>query len=164
MNVSQRRIRGIASVEFALGFMLFWVICMGWVEMSYMSFVSAVCDVVLSEAVRESKVRAEDYRQVFSLALAETAGVWGNLVDPDQFRLSIQYLDSVGELELLQEPCQVPEGEVVFECGDETMRAIAVYRIDYDFDLFSSYFLDTSNIFSREAIVIQEYERDAFEI
>ncbi|EEX34231.1 MULTISPECIES: TadE family protein [Vibrio] len=164
MRVSLHRIRGVASVEFALGFMLFWAICMGWVEMSYMSFVSAVCDVVLSESVRESKVQAEDYRQVFTQALSEASSVWGSLVDPSQFKLSIQYLDSVGELEQLEKPCLVPDGEVVFECGNETMQAIAVYRIDYDFYSFSSYFLDTSNIFSREAIVIQEYERDAFEI
>lgn len=164
MKVSKHRNRGVVSVEFALGFMLFWAICMGWVEMSYMSFVSAVCDVVLSESVRESKVHTEDYRQVFTHALAEVSSVWGSLVDPDQFRLSIQYLESVEELALLTESCQVPDGEVVFECGSETMRAIAVYRIDYDFSSFSTYFLDSNNIFSREAIVIQEYEREAFEI
>lgn len=42
--------RGIASIEFALGFMAFWLMCMAWVEMSYLSYVSAISDLAISEA------------------------------------------------------------------------------------------------------------------
>ncbi|MCB5362014.1 pilus assembly protein TadE [Vibrio splendidus] len=160
----KNRIRGVVSIEFALGFFVLWVICMSWVEMSYMSYVSAICDVVLSESVREAKVNTEAYRTAFQTALANSGSLWGSLVDPNKFKLSIQYIDSVNELQRLVKPCRVPDGDSVFECGQETLRAIAVYRIEYDFQSVSTYLMDANSIFSREAIVIQEYERDAFKI
>lgn len=55
MRRNKRRNKGIASIEFALGFVGFWLMCMLWVEMSYMSFVSAVTDITISEAARQSK-------------------------------------------------------------------------------------------------------------
>lgn len=164
MKRNKNLIKGVVSIEFALGFMVLWIICMGWVEMSYMSYISAICDVLLSESVREAKVNSEGYRVAFRTALANSSSLWGSLVDPNKFKLSIQYIDSVNELHQLVEPCLVPDGDSVFECGQESMRAIAVYRIEYDFQSVSTYLMDASSVFSREAIVIQEYERDAFEI
>ncbi|NOH36015.1 TadE family protein [Vibrio chagasii] len=164
MKRTKNRIQGVVSIEFALSFMVFWVICMGWVEMSYMSYVSAICDLVLSESVREAKVNNEAYQAAFRNALTNSGSLWGRLVDPNKFKLSIQYINSVNELQRLVKPCLVPDGNSVFECGQETLRAIAVYRIEYDFQSISTYLMDASSVFSREAIVIQEYERDAFKI
>ncbi|EED27942.1 conserved hypothetical protein [Vibrio sp. 16] len=39
---------------------------------------------------------------------------------------------------------------------------MAIYRVDYDFNSIFTFFMDTSNLVSREVIVVQEYERDAF--
>ena len=74
---------GSASVEFVMGFMLFWLICMAWIEMSYMSYISAICDLVLSEAARESKLDNSNYRQAFTDAIADSGFLWGNVADPN---------------------------------------------------------------------------------
>jgi tight adherence protein E len=156
--------KGTASIEFVLGFMAFWLICMAWVEMSYMSYISAISDLIVSESARESKTEEADYLESFNRAITENQSLWGSVVDPTKFTMSIQYLESVNELGGLVDPCVVPDAEVTAECGESENRAIAVYRIDYRFSSIFTYFVDTESLFSREVIVIQEYERDAFEI
>ncbi|XNG95995.1 TadE family protein [Vibrio cyclitrophicus] len=47
---------GIASIEFALSFMAFWLMCITWAEMGYMSYVCSVSDYAISESVRDAKV------------------------------------------------------------------------------------------------------------
>lgn len=165
MPYSKRRVRGVASIEFVLGFMAFWIMCMVWVEMSYMSYISAVSDLIVSESAREAKTEESEYRSSFRSAISRHQSIWGNIIDPNKFTMSIQYLDSVNRLGLWIEPCEVPNDKVINECGGpEKNKPIAVYRIDYRFSSVFSYFLDAESIFSREVIVIQEYERDAFEI
>ncbi|AAW87297.1 TadE/TadG family type IV pilus assembly protein [Aliivibrio fischeri] len=156
--------RGVASIEFAMGFMVFWLICMAWVEMSYMSYVSAISDLIISESARESKTKNSDYLQAFTDAVNDNQSIWGNVVDPSKFTMSIQYLKSVNELGSLVEPCTVPDSESTAECGSSDNSSIAVYRIDYRFSPIFTYFMGFEGIFSREDIVIQEYERDAFKV
>ncbi|GLR73386.1 TadE family protein [Aliivibrio sifiae] len=162
MKISKNK--GTASIEFVLGFMAFWLICMAWVEMSYMSYISAISDLIVSESARESKTKEADYLDSFNQAINTNQSLWGSVVDPNKFTMSIQYLDSVSELGGLVNPCVVPKDEVSAECGNADDRALAVYRIDYRFSSIFTYFVDTESLFSREVIVIQEYERDAFEI
>ena len=52
MRIKQK---GSASIEFVIGFMAFWFMCMAWVEMSYMSYISAVNDLAISEISRSAK-------------------------------------------------------------------------------------------------------------
>ncbi len=89
MKGSKKRIRGVASIEFALGFMAFWMMCMFWGEVSYMSFVSAVTDITISEAARESKKSEQSYDKVFqnvinnsgSITFCESKGAAGSCGD-----------------------------------------------------------------------------------
>lgn len=156
--------RGVASIEFVLGFMAFWLMSMAWVEMSYMSYVSAIGDLAIAEAARDSKTHDNDYMQAFQSVINDSNSLWADVVDKGQFRLSIQYLNDVNSLEGLVDPCEIPDSSSVAECGVATNSAIAVYRVDYDFNSIFTFFLDSSSLLSREVIVIQEYERDAFEI
>ncbi|CCO49822.1 putative TadE-like protein [Vibrio nigripulchritudo SOn1] len=162
MRRNKRRIKGIASIEFALGFVGFWLMCMLWVEMSYMSFVSAVTDITISEAARQSKKSEDDYDKIFQSAVNRAGSVWGNVIDKTKLRMSVQYLASVKDLESHTKPCKIPDKENIATCGVQKNSAIAVYRLDYRFSPMLTYFSDTSSLFLREVIVIQEYERDKF--
>ncbi|MEZ8103527.1 pilus assembly protein [Vibrio clamense] len=159
-----KKSKGVASIEFVLGFMAFWLMCMAWVEMSYMSYVSAIGDLAVSEAARDSKTHDRDYMQAFQNSINKSDSLWAGVVDGSNFRLSIQYLGSVNDLENMVDPCVIPDGDNSQECGIAKDSSIAVYRIDYDFDSIFTYFMDSTSIFSREVIVIQEYERDSFEV
>jgi len=165
IHPSRRRLqRGVASIEFVIGFMAFWLMCMAWVEMSYMSYVSAIGDLAIAEAARDSKTHDSDYMQAFQSVINESGSIWAGVVDNSQFRLSIQYLNDVNSLEGLVDPCEIPDSSNVAECGAARNSAIAIYRVDYEFNSIFTFFLDGSSLLSREVIVIQEYERDAFEI
>jgi len=155
--------KGIASIEFALGFMAFWLMCMAWVEMSYLSYISAISDLAISEAARSAKVSEGGYRAVFEGVINDNNALWSGVVDESNFRMSVQYIGAIADLANVN-PCEVPDGESFAECGTATDSAMAIYRIDYDFTSIFTYFMDTSSIVSREVIVVQEYERDAFEI
>lgn len=156
--------KGVVAIEFALGFFGFWLMCMAWVEMSYMSYISAIGDLAIAEASRTSKVQEEKYLQAFENAIHDSDSLWAGVVDTHNFRISIQYLDSIANLVAQKEPCLPGEKQVTAECGSESESALAIYRIDYDFNSIFTYFMDESTVFSREVIVIQEYERSEFEI
>ncbi|BDU45453.1 pilus assembly protein TadE [Vibrio nigripulchritudo] len=138
--------------------------CMLWVEMSYMSFVSAVTDITVSQAARESKKSQDGYDKVFQKVVNDSGSVWGNMIDPKKLKLSVHYLKSVRELENLTDPCQIPKNTNLATCGNESNSAIAVYRMDYDFSPIFTFLMDNNSLFRREVIVIQEYERDKFKI
>ncbi|MDA0127748.1 pilus assembly protein [Vibrio sp. MarTm2] len=153
--------RGIASIEFALGFMAFWLMCMAWVEMSYLSYVSAISDLAISEAARSAKVSKGNYKQSFSSVIDDSNALWSGVVDESNFRMSVNYIRKVADLTNVN-PCEVPDGDTFAECGIAANSAMAIYRVDYDFNSIFTFFIDTSNLVSREVIVVQEYERDAF--
>lgn len=156
--------KGVASIEFALGFFAFWLMCMAWVEMSYMSYISAIADLAISEASRDAKLQPDSYLSAFQSSLDKKIGPWAGIVDSGNFRISIQYLENISKLTDQIAPCLVAEGEKSVKCGEEINSAIAIYRIDYDFDSIFSYFMDKTSVFSREVIVIQEFQRDKFKI
>ncbi len=163
-----RKQTGAVAIEFVMGFMLFWWLCMAWVETSYMSYISAVSDLAVSEASRETRLdnsigKDETYAQRFQQALKSSDSLWAKFVDPAKMRFTIQYLNSPSELELLADNyCALAEGATTNECGESHHSAIAVYRINYDYEPMFNYFLNSSQLFSREVIMIQEYERDEF--
>ncbi|UPR30550.1 pilus assembly protein [Vibrio crassostreae] len=168
---------GIASIEFALSFMAFWLMCITWAEMGYMSYVSSVSDYAISESVRNAKVviqdsstRGEsgsttDFMQSFKNSIQAQGSLWGEMIDPNKFRLSIQYLDDIQALSSYKGECEIEDDSLYeLECGEPVNSVMAVYRIDYDFKPMLSFLIDTETLFSREVIVIQEYERDQFKI
>lgn len=163
MRNSKRKVQGVAAVEFVGGFIAFWFMCMLWVEMSYMSYISAINDYVITESAREVKTEQAGYLLAFRQAIEDSSNLWGSIIDPANFRLSINYIQDIAALEGLENPCEIPDGQNVAECGNEENSAIAVYNINYDFNPIFTFFIDTETILSREVIVIQEYERDQFD-
>lgn len=153
--------RGVASIEFALGFMAFWLMCMAWVEMSYLSYISAVSDLAISEASRSAKVSKGNYKDAFTKAINQQGALWEGVVKESNFRMSVTYVRKVADLTNVN-PCEIPDGDTFAECGVSANSSMAIYRVDYDFNSIFTYFMDTSSIVSREVIVVQEYERDAF--
>lgn len=145
--------------------------------MAYMSYVSSVSDYAISESVRdakvviqESKTRGEttstsDFMRSFKRSIQAQGAFWGKAIDPSKFRISIQYFDDVSALLSYTENCETEDvNSDGWECGNPVNSTIALYRIDYDFKPMLSFFMDTKTLFSREVIVIQEYERDQFKI
>ncbi|MUH96071.1 pilus assembly protein [Aliivibrio fischeri] len=155
---------GSASIEFVMGFMAFWFMCMAWVEMSYMSYISAINDLAISEVSRSAKKGEERYLDIVDEVLYRDNSIWNTVISADNFRVSIQYLPTIEALESEKKGCPIPEGQRTRECGDEGNNALAIYRIDYDFHPIFSYVFSRSANFSREMIVVQEYERSQFEI
>lgn len=157
------RNKGVASIEFVLGFFVFWLMCMAWVEMSFMSYVSSLGDLAVSQAARQSKKQhGEDFLHHFRQVLEQQDSLWHYVVDSNKFQLSIQYLESYDELSQLSGSCVPSKNETEKECGKAKDSAIALYRISYDYKPIFSTFLTSPQLFSREMMVIQEYQRDKF--
>lgn len=155
MRTSLASQKGVASIEFALGFFAFWLMCMAWAEMSYMSYVSAIGDIAIAEASREAKVApstyqvAFDYQVAFENALQKEGAIWSTLVDTDNFSASVVFHNTVGELVAYDKGMSV--------CTESCNSAIAIYQLDYKFTPIFTYFLG-EQVFSREVIVIQEQQ------
>lgn len=162
MRMSGAKQKGVASIEFALGFFGFWLMCMAWAEMSYISYISAMGDLAISEASRNAKLQDSDYITAFQRSLNRSDSIWAGLVDSANFRISIRYLSTIQALVEQIEPCLVAKGQQSAVCGNETGSAMAIYRIDYDFNSMFSYFMDKTTVFTREVVVIQEYQLGTF--
>ncbi|PJC86091.1 pilus assembly protein TadE [Vibrio sp. HA2012] len=156
--------KGVVAIEFALGFFVFWLMMATWVEMSYMSYISSVGDYAIAKASREAKKDTENYISTFKSIIESNDSLLSDLVDPESFKVGVRYLDTLSELERITDVCSTDsDGE--FSCGSEseTNKAIAIYHIEYDYNSMFSYFLDDTTVFSREVIVVQEYERNQFD-
>ncbi|MGF1762024.1 TadE/TadG family type IV pilus assembly protein [Aliivibrio kagoshimensis] len=160
----RQRQRGVVAIEFVIGFFSFWLMCVAWLEMSYMSYISAISDLAIAEAARSAKVEKTDYLVIFNQVISSSTSVWEGFVDGKNFSYSVQYLNTIEDLVGHVDNCVPEAGNRSVECGNANNSAIAIYRISYDFKSIFSFFMDQTTVFSREAIVIQEYERDQFQI
>ena len=156
--------QGVASIEFVIGFFAFWLMCMAWVEMSYMSYVSSINDMAISEVAREAKKGSHDYMETVQKVLHRNGSMWNTVIDGDKFQVTIHYVKSVEELTHVTHQCQIEVGESQKQCGDEQESSLAIYRVNYPFTPIFSYFLGLDGLLSREMIVVQEYERSKFEV
>ena len=154
---------GVVTIEFALGFFAFWLMIAAWAEMSYISYISSIGDLAIAQASRQAKKDTSNYDTVFQNVINEDDQIWSNLVDISQFDMTVEFVDSLTDLETIVTACEPDED--ANSCGaPETGSAIAIYRISYDYDSVFGYFLDETTVFSREVIVVQEYQRDQFQI
>lgn len=156
--------QGVASIEFVIGFFAFWLMCMAWVEMSYMSYVSAINDMAISEVAREAKKGSHDYMETVQKVLHRNGSMWNTVIDGDKFQVTIHYLNSVDALTNVTHQCQIDVGETQKQCGEAHESSLAIYRVNYPFTPIFSYFLGLDGLLSREMIVVQEYERSKFEV
>ncbi|ANS86266.1 hypothetical protein VSVS12_02510 [Vibrio scophthalmi] len=160
----KKKQKGVVTIEFALGFFAFWLMVAAWAELSFMSYISAVNDLAIAEASRSAKKDTQDYIDSFYEQLENSDSVWSGLVDKSKFKASVRYVADMNELQLVDAVCLPGDASQTAECGVANDAAIAIYYISYDFDSIFGYFIDDTTIFGREVIVVQEYERDKFEI
>ncbi|PJC86105.1 pilus assembly protein TadE [Vibrio sp. HA2012] len=153
--------KGVASIEFALGFFAFWLLIAAWAEMSYISYVTAIGDLAISEASRSAKKGTDKYQEAFENVLVDSNHFWSKFVDTDGFVATVRYVKDLSALQSVTGVCQSPSGVCD---GPETDKALAIYYISYDYNSIFGYFVQNSSVFAREIIVVQEYERDKFEI
>lgn len=160
--------RGVAAIEFAIGFIAFWLMCVVWIETSYISYVSSLGDLMISQAARESKLNSDDdnFLGRYEAAIRQDGSIWQGLVNKEKFRYSIRYVKSYEDLGNVTEICQSDDdNQKSLECdkpsGSEK-APIAIYRISYQYEPIFSYFGTSKDVFSREMIVIQEYQREKF--
>jgi len=163
---ASRKQNGVVSIEFAIGFFSFWLMVSAWIEMSYMSYVSAMGDYAISEASRQAKKDTETYIDTFKNVITQSNSVWRPFVDPSSFSASVRYIGSLQDLYNLKETdtCLPSEGSQTASCGVENNSALAVYSLTYDFKSIFTYYFDNDTVFTREIIVVQEYERDKFSV
>jgi tight adherence protein E len=144
--------------------------CIAWVEMSFMSYISAVGDLALSHSAQvakkysgtgsETEVKAA-FLNAFKTEL-ENGSLWHYVADANDFILSVRYVESYSDLANITEACVPDKKDKSTTCGDATDSALAIYRISYNYTPLFNYFIDSDQMFSRETIVIQEYQRDKF--
>ncbi|MCF1437574.1 MAG: pilus assembly protein, partial [Shewanella sp.] len=71
---------------------------------------------------------------------------------------------SIEELGNYTGQCRAADDESIeLECGEPKFSAIAVYAVEYDYQPMLSGFIAEPGMLRREVIVVQEYERDAFD-
>ncbi|EKO3893393.1 pilus assembly protein [Vibrio sp. V31_P5A7T61] len=164
-KMTTKRIKGVATIEFVGGFFAFWLMCMAWVEMSFMSYVSSLGDLAIANAAREVKRSDSDYEKQFAEILNQDNSLWRHLINTGNFKYSVHFVKNLEELTRYEDEClrvevdeETTPGKLL--CDQPTNHAIAVYRITYDYQPMFNFFLSSDTLFSREAIVIQEYQRE----
>lgn len=156
---------GVAAIEFSLGFLAFFMMIALFFEITYMSYISSITDLMIAQAVRDSKLhnQGSDFKTIFENRLKSDQEIWSSLVNKNNFRFSIRYVKDFSMLKNVKAICEPKneDGEVVDGvCGEALGSPIAIYRISYDYiPVFNFY---SKGFFSREMIVVQEYQRDAF--
>lgn len=155
-------------MEFIAGFFSFWLMCLFLAEVSYVSYVSALGDLMITKATRNTKLTKDEqtFAQAFDDALKEQNSIWSSVVSSQGFQRSIRYVETFDDLENVTDSCVPEDGENSAECnkpGEDEQISIAIYRVSYNYEpIFGSFFGDQSSVFSREMIVVQEYQRDKF--
>ncbi|RTZ15587.1 pilus assembly protein [Vibrio aquaticus] len=166
---------GAVSIEFGLGFMAFFLMIMLWAEMGYIAYVSSVNDLAIAEASREAKKVTNDsennsqstFMTEFRRVIREQSGAFGGIIDPDKYHLSVHYfasLDELGRYNGIGGDCSQNDDETETECGEPTDSSLAIYSVSYEYQPMLAFFMDGTSNFTREVIVIQEFERDQFKI
>lgn len=150
--------RGVASIEFALTVLLFIFMVLFIAEMSRMAYVSAVIDLAVSEGAKEGK-NANDktsggYEARFTKHLTEGGGaLWFFLNKEDAVSINVTYSNSVTDM--------IATGG---QAGTAEDNALARYQLIYHYHPMFFPFPKSwaGQMFNREVIFVQEYERTQF--
>lgn len=150
--------RGAVSIEFSLTVMLFIILVLFAAEIARMSYISAVIDLAVSEAAKESKnASAADrggYDRRFQARITQQGGVlWGFLTQADAVTMKITYASSIREM------IQNGGGS-----GNSHYKPLARYQLQYKYHpmFFPFPGFWANNLLNREVIFVQEYERSKF--
>ncbi|KIF48799.1 hypothetical protein M445_05515 [Vibrio owensii 47666-1] len=161
--INLKKQKGVASIEFALGFFLFWLCCVAWIEVNYLSYVSSAVDMTISRASREAKKSNGNYLNVVKQVVDDESERWGGLIDAEKFKGTINYIKSRDQLGTSS--CDLDSSSNWKECGNPTNSSLALYTMSYDFSPIFTHFVGSlDRLLQREIIIVQEHERDQFEI
>lgn len=169
---------GVVVIEFALGFPIFLFMCFAWLELCYLSYISALTDYVVAHSSRESKsyvakkgINPQQFYQArFKDILTTNDSFWADYVDVNKFKVQISYFN---DLAPLIEPCvdkhvpveeQKPNENCLPE-GEPSSKgsAIALYSVKYQYRPLIMPLLNKLML-TREVIAVQEHERCSFDI
>ena len=156
MRINRSKQKGVATIEFAIGFMAFWAMCMVWAEMSYMSYISAVGDLAIATTARDVRTLEDDYKTAFEQALTKSNSIWPAIFKPGEFKVKACYFNTINALNNYTGGCAQPSPP-----SKEIASPIAIYSITYDYNSLFTFFISATTVFSREVIVIQENRRVA---
>lgn len=127
--MNRRRLKGVVSIEFAMGFFFFILMFFVWAQMAYAGYISGLIDYTLAETARDTRnsipsqkskdeaqasqadanAKAQTAYQIqFTTFLKQEAGIWGNFIDFNKFHTKVYYYDSVTKL---ADSCQPPPEE-----------------------------------------------------
>ena len=161
MALRKRFIRdneGAASIEFSLTVILFIFLVLFVAEIARLSYISAVIDLAVSEAAKESKnasaVDDGGYDNRFQKRITEQGGaIWGFLTRPDAVTMNITYADSINDM--------INTGG---SAGNSRYKPLARYYLEYKYSPMFFPFPEiwVDNLLNREVIFVQEYERSKF--
>lgn len=149
--------KGLVAIELGLGFFSLWLICLLWVEMSYISYVSSMGDLMISNASSQAKREPGeevDFQEAFEASLNQTDSLWERFIgDGSGFEPCVYYVASYTALkDLPQDTDMCDQAD-----GADATSPIAVYQVHYGYTpIFTTFLGNTPEIFSREMIVIQE--------
>lgn len=159
--------KGVVAIEFILGFTIFWIVIVAWLEIAFLSYVTAVNDLAINEAARSAKKNSSSYMSTYKAVLDETDSIWSHFIDPEKVVYTVNYVKDItalaGATHCLPEEDEDGVTPTFRECGSAPDMAIAIYYMSYDFEGLFSQFFDNRMAVAREIIVIQEYERDQFD-
>lgn len=170
--------KGIVAIEFAMGFPIFLFMCFAWLELCYLSYISALTDYAVAYAVRESKSYVatkgtnpqQFYQARFKDILTMDDSIWTHYVDVNKFKVHVSYFK---DLAPLMAPCvdkkvPVDEQKPNQNCLPEgvaspTGAAIALYSVEYQYRPLIMPVLN-GLMLKREIIAVQEHERCSFDV
>ncbi|ORT49805.1 hypothetical protein ST37_12295 [Vibrio sp. qd031] len=160
---------GVVTLEFATGFLIFWLMIVAWLEVAYVSYVTSINDLAINEAALTAKKNSQDYLTTYGNVLKENDSIWSGFIDPSKVIYTVTYKKGLTELSQSSEKClpELDENGVyktfTETCGSSASgSALAVYYMSYEFDGVFSRFFNNRWATAREIIVVQEYERDQF--
>ncbi|CAM3036205.1 TadE/TadG family type IV pilus assembly protein [Vibrio rarus] len=176
MFSNMRKQKGIATIEFAMGFVFFWLMVVLWIELSYVNYVSSLGDLAISEATQAAKKLKHThsgnqaqysamYQKAFLTAIKRSDSLWSNFIEPNDFMASITFIHDYKKLAQAPDCGFDPAHPHQFfrQCGDSQNNSpIAIYHIEYKGSTIFDVFNPGAQLFSREMLVIQENERDQF--
>lgn len=154
MKRSHRLQKGVASIEFALGFIVLWFMTVMIMDIGLRNYTVAVVNFAASEATRDVKVRhfetESEFEKYFEKVLSENAfSLWGALNHDSELTVDMkQYpnIDAlVGERQLMNQSI--------------ASAPIASYLITFNYKPLITLGDYTSFPIKREVIAVQEYGR-----
>ena len=148
------RQKGIASIEFALGFIVLWFITVMIMDIGLRNYTVAVVNFAASEVTRDIKVLEIDsedkFEKEFRKKLKENAfSLWGVMSQNDEFIVDMKLYPNIAAL----------AQDHYIKTQHASQAPIASYQLTYNYKPLIRLGSYTSFPIHREVIAVQEFAR-----